>query len=344
MCTELLPRMLKDLKRPLPEERRKAMGNILITASHFDTLCRDAVDLLEDHGHHVILNDHDMPYYSFDELAVWAPDIDGAIIGMDTWDENIFKIAPKLKILARFGVGVDNIDLEAAKNHGVKVVNAAGMNASAVAELCVTMMLNCLRSLPLLNREMLSGNWPRLVGYELGGRTVGLIGLGDIGGRVAKMLSGFGVRLIAYDPYQSRERAEAMNVSILDDMEDVLAQSDIVSIHIPSTPATRHIMNRESFSRMKQGAYFINTARGALVDTKALIEAVSSGHLAGAAIDVFENEPLPAGDPVLRVPNIQCYPHAGAETKETYDKISIMAAHAIIDTLEGREPVNWINK
>lgn len=124
------------------------MGNILITASHFQTLCQDAIRLLEDNGHHVILNDHDMPYYSFEELAVWAPDIQGAIIGMDQWNEQVFQIAPKLKILARFGVGVDNVDLEAAKRHGVQVVNAAGLNANAVAELGVAMILNCLRSIP----------------------------------------------------------------------------------------------------------------------------------------------------------------------------------------------------
>ena len=111
------------------------MGNILVTASHFQTLCQDAIKLLEHNGHRVILNNHDMPYYSFDELAVWAPEIDGAIIGMDQWNEAVFQLAPNLKILARFGVGVDNIDLEAAKHHGVQVVNAAGLNANAVAEL-----------------------------------------------------------------------------------------------------------------------------------------------------------------------------------------------------------------
>ena len=137
------------------------MGNILITASHFQTLCQDAIRLLEDNGHHVILNDHDMPYYSFEELAVWAPDIQGAIIGMDQWNEQVFQIAPKLKILARFGVGVDNVDLEAAKRHGVQVVNAAGLNANAVAELGVALILNCLRSIPQLNQKLDQGEWAR---------------------------------------------------------------------------------------------------------------------------------------------------------------------------------------
>lgn len=319
------------------------MGNILITASHFQTLCRDAVKLLEENGHRVILNDHELPYYSFEELAAWAPNIHGAIIGMDQWDERVFQIAPDLKILARFGVGVDNIDLEAAKRHGVQVVNAAGMNANAVAELGVAMILNCLRSVPQLNQKLSQGEWARAVGRDIQGKTVGLLGFGDIGGRVAKKLSGFDVDLLAYDPYPSREKALALGVTLAE-MDDVLAQSDIVSIHMPSIPATYHVMNRETFWKMKPGAYFINTARGALVDTQALIDAVTQGRLAGAALDVYEQEPLPMDAPVLHTPGIQCTPHTGAETVETYQNISMMAAQAVIDSLNGKEPKNWINQ
>lgn len=318
------------------------MGNILITASHFRTLCQGAIRLLEEHGHHVILNDNDMPYYSFEELAVWAPEIHGAIIGMDQWNEQVFQMAPNLKILARFGVGVDNIDLEAAKRHGIQVVNAAGMNANAVAELGVAMILNCLRNVPVLNRKLTQGEWARAVGHDIQGKTVGLLGFGDIGGRVAKKLSGLEVKLLAYDPFPNQEKAQALGVE-LTDMDTVLARSDIVSIHMPSIPATRHVMNRETFGTMKAGSYFINTARGALVDTQALIDAVNSGHLAGAALDVYEQEPLPLDAPILHTPGIQCTPHTGAETVETYQNISMMAAQAVIDSLAGREPKNWLN-
>ena len=297
------------------------MGNILITASHFQTLCQDAIRLLEDNGHHVILNDHDMPYYSFEELAVWAPDIQGAIIGMDQWNEQVFQIAPKLKILARFGVGVDNVDLEAAKRHGVQVVNAAGLNANAVAELGVAMILNCLRSIPQLNQKLDQGEWARAVGKEILGKTVGILGFGDIGGRVAKKLSGMGVELLAYDPYPNEAKARDLHVT-LTDMDTVLAKSDVISIHMPSIPATRHIMDRAAFAKMKQGG----------------------GHLAGAALDVYEQEPLPMDAPILHTPGIQCTPHTGAETVETYHNISMMAAQAVIDSLNGKEPKNWINR
>lgn len=319
------------------------MGNILVTASHFQTLCQDAIGLLERSGHHVILNDHDMPYYSFDELAVWAPEIHGAIIGLDRWDEAVFQLAPNLKILARFGVGVDNIDLEAAKHHGVQVVNAAGMNANAVAELGVAMILNCLRGIPQLHQKLAAGEWARAVGHDIQGKTVGLLGFGDIGGRVARKLSGMDVRLLAYDPYPNQEKARSLGVTLAD-MDTVLSQSDIVSIHMPSIPSTYHVMGREAFRRMKSGSWLINTARGALVDTEALIEAVTCGHLAGAALDVFEQEPLPADAPVLHTPGILCTPHAGAETVETYQNISMMAAQAVIDSLNGLEPKNWLNK
>ena len=319
------------------------MGNILVTASHFETLCQDAIRLLEENGHRVILNNHDMPYYSFEELAVWAPEIHGAIIGMDQWNDQVFQIAPNLKILARFGVGVDNIDLEAAKRRGIQVVNAAGMNANAVAELALTMILNCLRQFPQLNQELIQGTWARAVGRDLQGKTVGLLGFGDIGSRVAKKLSGFDVNLIAYDPYPNLKKAEMLGVTMAD-MDTVLQQSDIVSIHMPSIPATRHVMNRETFGKMKPGSYFINTARGALVDTPALVEMVSNGHLAGAAVDVYEQEPLPMDAPILHTPGILCTPHTGAETLETYQNISIMAAQAVIDSLGGKEPKNWINR
>lgn len=319
------------------------MGKVLITASHFQTLCQEAIQLLESNGHSLILNDHELPYYSFEELAVWAGEIDAAIIGMDRWDDQVFQIAPKLKILARFGVGVDNIDLEAAKRHGVQVVNAAGMNANAVAELAVAMILNCLRGVPELSQKLSQGQWLRSVGRDLQGQTVGLLGFGDIGGRVAKKLSGFDVKLLAYDPYPNQEKASALGVTLAD-LDTVLSSSDILSIHMPSLPATHHFMNQDIFSKMKEGTYFINTARGALVDTQALVQAVSSGHLAGAAVDVYEQEPLPMDASILHTPGIQCTPHAGAETRETYRNISLMTAQAVIDSLSGKEPKNWLNK
>ncbi|QAT50042.1 phosphoglycerate dehydrogenase [Caproiciproducens sp. NJN-50] len=319
------------------------MGKVLITASHFQSLCADALNLLKENGHEVILGDSDIPYFSFEQLKQWAPVIDAAIIGMDLWDEKVFGIAPKLKVLARFGVGTDNIDLQAAKKHGVKVVNARGMNSNAVAELAAALILNALRNIPDLNRRLSGGEWARRVGHELKGKTVGLLGFGDIGGKVAKKLSGFEARLLAYDPLPDFAKAEKLGV-LMTDLDTILLQSDILSIHMPSIPSTYHIVNAELIAKMKRGAYLVNTARGVLVDTEALCRAVKEGVLRGAALDVYEKEPLPPDDPVLHTEGILCTPHTGAETAETYKAISMMTAQAVIDVLNGGNPQNWLNR
>ena len=310
---------------------------ILVT----DGMDKTAMAQLREMGHEVVEQ-----FYEPDQLGKALRDFDVVVVRSKTKVRaNHIDEAKtgKLKLIIRGGVGVDNIDLDAAKRHGIQVVNARGMNANAVAEMAMAMILNCLRNVPMLAGKLEQGEWCRAVGHELSGRTVGLLGFGDIGSRVAKMLSGFNVRLLAYDPYPNREKAAALHVT-LSDMDTVIAQSDILSIHMPSIPATRHTMNRETFRKMKQGAYFINTARGALVDTQALVEAVSSGHLAGAALDVYEQEPLSPDAPVLHTPGIQCTPHTGAETAETYSNISMMAAQAVIDSLNGKEPQNWLNR
>ena len=319
------------------------MGKVLITASHYETLCSSAKKLLEDNGHEVILNKSDMPYYSFDDLKELVGDVDAAIIGMDTWNEEVFKISPKLKVIARFGVGVDNIDLNAAKKYGIKVTNARGQNSNAVAELAVAYMLAILRSIPQLNSDLKNGDWRRFVGHDTMGKTVGLIGFGDIARKVAKKISGFGVRIIACDVFPNLDAAKELGVEIVDE-DTVLSESDIVSIHIPSIKETFHYMDKERFSKMKQGSYFINTARGALVDTEALCYAVESGHIAAAATDVYENEPLRTGSRIASIPNIITTPHTGAETYETYSAVSLTTAKAVIDVLSGKDPENWINK
>jgi D-3-phosphoglycerate dehydrogenase len=318
------------------------MGKILITASHYAQLCAPAKEMLEKAGHTVVLNKSDMPYYSFEQLRPLVADIDAAIIGMDRWDEEIFALAPRLKAIARFGVGIDNIDLSAARQRGIKVTNALGMNANAVAELAVGYIFDMVRNTIRLNADLSKGVWSRAVGHDLKGKTVGLLGFGDIARRVAKKLSGFEVRILACDLFPNREAAAALGVTLVDE-KTLLAESDIVSIHIPSTKETRHYMNRDTFAQMRKGAYFINTARGALVDSEALCDSIEAGHLGGAALDVFETEPLPKESRLIAMDKIICTPHTGAETFETYTAVSLCTAQAVIDVLNGKEPQNWVN-
>lgn len=320
------------------------MGKILVSASHFDSLCKEAWELLEQNGHEVIFDpNRAFPAYSFEELKDILGDIDAAIIGMDEYNEAVFNIAPKLKAVAKFGVGVDNIDLASAKRHGVKALNAPGQNSNAVAEMTMGFIIDLLRGILPLHNELAKGNWPRRLGGELKGKTVGLLGFGAIAQLVAEKLQGFGVHIRAYDLFMNEDRAKALGVQVCT-QEEVITGSDIVSLHIPVTKDTYHMFNDDVFKQMKDGAYLINTARGGLVDLEALCRALRSGKLAGAALDAFEVEPLPAGAEIFQSGNVICTPHIGAETYEAYRNVSLTVSKDIVAVLNGLEPIHWVNR
>ena len=320
------------------------MGKVLVSASHFDTLCKDAWKLLEENGHEVIYDpNRKFPSYSYEELQTIIPDIDAALIGMDNYNEDVFKIAPKLKAVAKFGVGVDNIDGEAAKKYGIKVINAPGQNSNAVAELTVAFIIDILRGVTFLDDRMRMGEWPRYLGTEIKGKMVGLLGFGAISRLVAKKLKAFDVNVQAFDLYPNRQAADELGV-IMTDMETVITKSDIVSLHIPATKETYHLFDDEMFAKMREGSYLVNAARGALVDIDALARALFAGHLKGAALDAFETEPLPADSAILRCENVVLTPHTGAESKEAYENVSLSTCKDIVAVLAGKDPVFWTNK
>ena len=297
--------------------------------------------MLEKKGFEVIENPFGRPF-TFSELERVIHEISAVIAGVDTWNQDVFKMAPKLKVIARFGVGVDNIDLKKAKEYGIKVTNAKGRNANAVAEMTVGLILAAIRNIPYLNHSLRQGNWDRFVGIEMAGKRLGLLGFGAIGQLVAAKLRGFDLQVFAFDKCPQPEKAKHLGVNMAA-MEDILRQSDIVSLHLPSTEETYHVLGKEQFAMMKDGAYLINTARGALVDEKALYEALISRKLAVAAIDVYEKEPARPTHPLLRLDNIIVTPHSAAETYETYASVSRATAQAIIDVFEGRCPENLLN-
>lgn len=313
---------------------------ILVTATNYSQYCSAAKKLLLDNNCEIVENDKGRPYTG-EELLELVSDIDGVVAGVDTWDEAIFSHAPKLKIIARFGVGVDNIDLPAAAAHGIQVCNAKGMNSNPVAELTVAMLLGALRNVPAFNSSVREGKWERFMGRDLEGMTVGLLGFGDIAQKVAKKLSGFDVKLMAYDLYPNIQKAAELHVQMTT-MEEVLRAADIVCMHMPSLPATHHVMNRKTFGRMKDGSYFINTSRGALVDERALFEALRSGKLCAAAIDVFEQEPVPKENPLFTLPNLFATPHTAAETYETYHNVGLFTAQILLDAFAGETPKNLL--
>lgn len=268
-------------------------------------------------------------------------EVDAVVAGVDTWDDDVFELAPRLRVIARFGTGVDNIDLNAAARRNIAVTNAKGANANAVAELAVALVLALLREVPRLDRVVRQGSWERFMGSELRGRTIGLLGFGDIPQRVARKLAGFDVRILAFDKAPNLAATGELDVEF-GSLETVLSSSDVVSLHLPSLPETRRIMNDQRFAQMRPGSLFVNTARGALVDEMALVRALDSGHLAGAALDVYEVEPATSDNPLFAFQNVICTPHTAGETGETYAEIGVVTARAVLDVLDGRSPENRI--
>jgi D-3-phosphoglycerate dehydrogenase / 2-oxoglutarate reductase len=238
--------------------------------------------------------------------------------------------AENLRVVGRAGVGVDNIDLEAATERGVAVVNAPAGNTVSAAELTLALILSMVRRVASANASMRQGEWARasFKGAELRGRTLGLVGAGRIGGEVARRCAAFGMKVIAYDPYLTAERALSLGVERVT-LDEVIEQADVLSLHVPLTDDTKGMISTEVLERMKEGAFLVNVARGGVVDEAALAHALHDGQLAGAALDVFENEPLDEGSPLRSAPNIVLTPHLGASTAEAQELVAVEIAEAV---------------
>jgi D-3-phosphoglycerate dehydrogenase len=283
---------------------------------------------------------------SDEELKRKIADVDALVVRSETKvTAEVLAAAPRLRVVGRAGVGVDNIDLEAATRHGVVVLNAPTGNTIAAAEHTVAMMLCLARNISRADRSMHEGRWDRKVfmGTELREKTLGLLGLGKIGFEVARIASqGLQMRVIADDPLVTRERAEQGGASLVD-FETLLGEADILSVHVPLTEKTRGVIGAAEMARMKKGARLINVARGGIIDEAALAAAVSSGHIAGAAIDVFTAEPIAADNPLLGVPEIVLTPHLGASTAEAQVSVATDVADQIVHFLAGGGPRYAVN-
>lgn len=311
---------------------------ILVTVTNYSRYCQAGKKVLLDAGCEIIENTNDRPF-TFEELKELVTDVDGVIAGVDTWNEQIFTLAPKLKVLARFGVGVDNFDLKAAKKHGIVVCNCPGINTTAVAEHAVALILGLTRQVVWLNQEAKGGNWPRIMMHELRKSTVGVLGFGAIGRNICEKLKAFSPTLIAYDKYPNREEAQRLGVEIVS-FDEVLERSDVISINLPALPETVGIINAQSIAKMKDGVYIVNTARGSLVKEKDVIAAIEGGKIAGFGTDVYENEPVTMENPLLSNEKVITTPHTAAETYENCETTSLVTAEIILDVLYGREPKN----
>ncbi|WP_034273571.1 phosphoglycerate dehydrogenase [Haloechinothrix halophila] len=250
-------------------------------------------------------------------------------------DAEVLAAANKLKVVARAGVGLDNVEVPAATERGVMVVNAPTSNIVSAAEHAVTLLLSVLRRVPAANQSLQGGEWKRssYTGVELNGKTVGVVGLGKIGQLFAHRVAAFDTELIAYDPYVSAARAKQLGIELVS-LDELLSRADIISIHLPKTPETKGLIDADALAKTKQGVIVINAARGGLVDEEALAKAVADGHVGGAGVDVFVTEPT-TSSPLFGLPNVVVTPHLGASTAEAQDRAGTDVAKSVKLALRG---------
>jgi D-3-phosphoglycerate dehydrogenase len=293
-----------------------------------------ALEQLRSFAGNLAFNPHNRPL-SEDELIPLLDGCDGCIAGLDPFNRTVIESAGALKVISRYGAGVDNVELAAANEHNITVCNTPGVNAEAVADLAFGLMLCLARRLPLLDRSTREGKWDRSIGVELYRKTLGILGLGAVGKAVARRAAGFSMRVLACDPALDAVYAQGQGI-IPVSFDKLISESDILSLHLPLKADTRHIINGDVMRNMKKGALLINTARGELIDETAACALLQSGHLGGMGLDVYEVEP--PHDPVLfTLDNVVLTPHTAARTVEATALMAAVSVRNLIDVLSGKD-------
>lgn len=301
-----------------------------------DSLHEEGLKILREHAEVDVLTD-----LTPKELVEQIKDYDAMVVRSGTQvTREVIGAAPRLQVIARAGSGVDNIDVDAATQQGVLVVNTPGGNTISAAEHTLALLLSLARNVPQADRSTRRGEWKRgrFTGVEVTGKTLGVVGLGRVGGEVARRARCLGMDVVAYDPYVSKEKAAEMG-AVLTSLDEVLGRADFLTLHTPLTPATRGLIDAEKISLMKPGAHIVNAARGGIIDEEALYEALQEDRLGGAALDVFETEP-PGDSPLFALDNVVVTPHLGASTREAQSNVAVMAAEQVLAALRG-EPVRF---
>jgi D-3-phosphoglycerate dehydrogenase len=312
---------------------------VVATARSFCNTDGPHLAWLRDRGCTLDLRAGEHPYSPDDLRLILADaDADGVILGLDRCDASVMAACPSLRVISRYGAGVDAVDLAAATQRGVVVTNTPGTNKIAVAELTLGLLLALARNLPQVAGAAKQGVWKRSTGWEIAGKALGVIGLGEIGREVAARAAVLGMTVLGYDPYLP---AGVPGVRRLD-LEAVLRQADVITLHCALTPETRGLINAERLAITRPGVSIINTARGGLVDEAALYAALQSGHVAGAAADVFQDDP-PTGNPLLALDTFIATPHIAATTRESVQRMAMLAAENLIAVLTGAACPHIVN-
>ena len=312
---------------------------ILITPRSFASISDKPINMLTEKGYVIQRNNTGRPYEKGEMLKL-IRDVDGIIIGIDELSAEIIKKANALKVISKYGTGLDNIDTNMATNKKIVVTNTPTANVNAVADLTFGLILSLARRIPEADKKMKSGKWEKIIGKSVWKKTVGIIGLGKIGKQVAKRAQGFEMNILVFDLIKDKKFALRYGMKYVN-LEKLLQNSDYITIHIPLNDATRGMISYKELGKVKKEAFLINTSRGGIVDEQALYKVLKNNQLKGAALDAYNNEP-PRESPLKELDNVIMTPHIGAYTEEAIDNMSIQAAQNLIDVLEGREPQNRV--
>lgn len=303
------------------------MSKLVISTSSFDVHNNLYIERLVKAGMQVVLNPYQRKMNEGEILALLGDDTIGLLAGIEPLTKKVLTSARGLKVIARCGTGLDSVDLEAARQRDILVSNTPEAPAQAVSELTMGLILSMLRQIGSTHRLIQDGQWPRTQGHLLAAQTVGVVGLGHIGRRVAALCLAFGAKVIAHDPYLQQAHS---NIPLLP-FEQLIKEANIISLHIPYSPNTHHLISADTLNRMKPGTFLINAARGGLIDEAALVEALTSGHIGGAALDVFEQEPYQG--PLLSCNNVVMTSHIGSLAKESRQRMELEAAENLLNGL-----------
>ncbi len=309
---------------------------ILITSTSFFKAGPIPLQQLKEFHCGIIENPYGRPLKE-DELIPLLVDVDGVIAGLDEFGEKVLKSSNRLKVISRYGVGIDNIDMEAAKRLGIFVINTPDVNTQAVADLTFGLILSVSRKIPQSHQSTKEGRWERLIGRGVYKKSLGIIGLGRIGKAVAKRAKGFEMEIIAYDVLRDESFAETLGIKFLP-IDDLLREADFVTLHCGLNPQTKGLIGPRELGLMKETAYLINTARGELVDERALYEALKEGRIAGAGLDVYEKEP-PLGNSLLSLENVVTTGHIAAYTDEAIKEMALASVKNLLSALEALKSV-----
>lgn len=313
---------------------------ILVTSRSFGQVSKEPINLLKQNNFLIDFKKESGLYGEEDFLKVIG-EYDAIIVGADHMTAKVIEAGRKLKIICKHGAGVDNIDCEKAKEKGIHVTNVPATNSDAVADFTFGLILNIARKISESAFEVKQGKWNKNIGVDVYKKTIGIIGCGAIGRRVAKRAKGFDMQILAYDPYVTKS-TNTSDINLVD-FETLIKVSDFISIHVPLTPDTRNLISSKQMQQMKKGAFIINTARGGIVDENALYDFLANGHLGGAALDVTEQEPI-QDSPLLKLNNVIITSHIASYSKEALNAVSMACAKNIIKRFNNETPDNIVNK